>query len=128
MATSARNVTGVKVIDKLPEFSLKAKIVFNDALKEAGRDTLIDAKTNAPFLKGGLRGDSGITQTRPLALEVHFDIEYASYQERGSRKDGSRRVRHYSNSGGAHFLENAGDKQQLKLASKFRKHAVRVRV
>lgn len=56
-------------------------------------------------------------------------MEYAAFQERGSRADGSHRVRKYSTSGtGAHFLERAGDKQVSKLPAKFAMHAQRAKV
>lgn len=54
--------------------------------------------------------------------EVRVDKEYAAYQERGMRADGSHRVRKYSRPGsGPHFLRDAGKQVMLRAKIYFRK-------
>jgi hypothetical protein len=119
----------VVVINNLPLFGNIAKKTLDDALGSAARDTQVDAKAHAPFQKGALRSYSDNNRQGNLHWRVSFDMEYAAYQERGARRDGSHRVRKYSTSGtGAHFLENAGDKQILKLPGKFKMYAQRAKV
>ena len=119
----------VVVINNLPLFGNIAKKTLDDALGSAARDTQVDAKAHAPFLHGDLRSHSDNDRVSPLHWRINFDMEYAAFQERGSRADGSHRVRKYSTSGtGAHFLERAGDKQVSKLPAKFAMHAQRAKV
>jgi hypothetical protein len=90
---------------------------------------LIDAKNKAPLKTGDLRADSGIESPRPLVKRIYFDKEYAVYQEKGSRRDGTRVVRKYTTAGtGKEFLKNAGDKQRPLLKMKIKKHTARVKV
>lgn len=117
----------VKVIDKLPSFKRSNAIVMNDALKEASRDILINAKRKAPHDKGGLRGESEEKSVGFLKRRVSFWVEYARFQEFGG--DRKRRVRNYKHSGvGPHFLRNAGNNQAEKMPMTLAKHARRARV
>ena len=116
-----------RVINKLPQFGNKAQDVLNDALKEAAKDTLVAAKTRAPFDKGGLRSDTEIKQVKKLLWRVSFWKEYARFQEFGG--DNKRTVRNYSSAGtGKKYLERSGDEQVDKMVNKFKKHSIRVRV
>lgn len=117
----------VRVINKMPAFKRTLYSVFDDAVKEATRDTLIAAKNRAPFDKGQLRADTGIKQIRQLLYRVSFWKEYARFQEFGGDK--KRRVRNYSTSGtGKGYLKKSGDEQAKKLAATFKKHGQRVKV
>jgi hypothetical protein len=117
----------VRVNDKLPVFKSRLYAVMDDALKEAGRDGLIKAKTYAPFDKGGLRGESEVRKISVMRWRISFWKEYARFQEFGG--DSKRRVRNYSTSGtGKAYLKRAGDEQANKITTKFRKHAMRARV
>lgn len=110
--------------DKLPSFKGSLYNVLDDALREGARDTLINAKTKAPFSKGDLRGESEVKKNTSLSWRVSFWMEYARFQEFGG--DSKRRVRKYSHSGtGAHFLKDSGDEQAKKLNMTMRKHAQR---
>lgn len=109
----------VKVTNKLPAFAAKSKTMLNEALRTAATDTLISAKSNAPYNKGGLRANSYSTMERLLHWRVYFTIEYARFQEFGG--DANRRVRNYSSPGtGAHFLRDAGEKHGRTLVQKFK--------
>lgn len=115
-----------RITNKLPSFARSLYNVLDDALKEAAKDTLINAKSKAPFDKGGLRSESEIENVKPLHKRVSFWKEYARFQEFGG--DSKRRVRNYSHSGtGKHFLKKAGDEQSKKLTRTLKKHAGRAR-
>lgn len=116
-----------RIVNKLPRFQRVLFNVYDDALKEAARDTLIKARNRAPFQKGQLRAQSNFRSVRPLLQRVSFGIEYARFQEFGG--DRRRRVRRYSTAGtGAHYLKNAGDAQSKVLGGIFKKHSTRARV
>ena len=115
-----------KVIDKLPSFKRSLYSVLNDALREAGKDTLINARRRAPFQKGPLRANSDVSQVHPLQQRVSFWIEYARFQELGG--DSRRQIRHYTTPGtGKGFLKKSGDEQRDDLRKTFSKHARRAR-
>ena len=117
----------LKIIDKLPIFQQKLIPIMDDATKEGARDTLIKAKTYAPFKKGGLRGNTEIRHPKMLSYEVYFNQEYARFQEAGG--DAKRRVRNYTTGGtGKAYLKRAGDEVFKPLEQKYKKHAWRVRV
>ena len=71
-------------------------------------DELVTLSTpGTPRDKGNLRQDI-IKQVLGLKGKVVWGKNYAAYQERGVRRDGSRRVRKYTTPGtGAHFAQNA---------------------
>jgi hypothetical protein len=117
----------VRVNDKLPFFKSRLYAVMDDALKEAARDGLIQARNYAPFDKGELMGQSVVRKLSVMKWRISFWIEYARFQEFGG--DSKRRVRNYTTSGtGKAYLKRAGDEQSNKITNKFRKHAMRVKV
>ena len=112
--------------DKLPEFKQSLYDVLDDALKEASRDVIIDAKDKAPFLHGDLRANSEVKRVSRLKWRTSFFAEYARFQEFGG--DEKRKVKNYTWSGvGPHFLRNAGDKKVSDLKHLFKKHGLRAR-
>jgi hypothetical protein len=116
-----------KIINKMPAFRRNLYYVMDDALREGARDTLINAKNRAPFLKGGLRSDTEISRQGVLRYRVSFWKEYARFQEFGG--DATRKVRNYSTSGtGKRYLKTAGDEQAKKINRTFSKHARRAKV
>lgn len=120
-------MTRTIIHDKLPEFSRKTKSILDDALREASSDALRDARTHAPYLKGGLRSDSDTKSVGNLKWRISFWKEYARFQEFGG--DDKRKIRNYTwPNVGAHFLKNAGDEQVKRLKLLIKKHAMRVRV
>ena len=117
----------VQIIDKLPKFSKEVMNVFDDALAEGAKDTLVASRQIAPFDKGALRRESDVRQMKLLLWRISYWVEYARFQEMGG--DAIRRVRNYTTSGtGAHFLQRAGDERAKTLADMFSKHAKRVHV
>lgn len=116
----------VTVRDKMPSFKRSLYSVMDDAIKEGARDTLINAKTRAPFDKGGLRSESDLKKVKLLHWRVSFWKEYARFQEFGG--DSKRRVRNYSHSGtGKGYLKSSGDEQAKKIKMTLKKHSVRAR-
>ncbi len=119
--------TTVRIIDKLPDFKRITSAVLSDALDEAGRDILIDAKNHAPYNKGALRRESVLSVVSTHKRRISFWVEYARFQEFGG--DSKRRVRNYGTAGtGAHFLRNAGEKAVTNFPATLAKHGARVRV
>lgn len=115
-----------KVIDKMPRFKASLYSVLDDALADASKDILINAKNRAPFKKGALRSNSENKQMRPLNWRVSFWLEYARFQEFGG--DSRRRVVKYSTPGtGKGYLRKSGDEQASKLKAVVKKHTVRAR-
>lgn len=76
-------------------------------LRVAAEQVVSVARPNTPKDKGNLRQDV-LKRVVGLHGEVEWRKVYAEYQERGSRRDGSHRVRHYTTPGtGPHYAENA---------------------
>ena len=120
--------TSVSGFNHWNEYIAKIERAKHLTVLEIGRDILVDAKRNAPYKDGGLRRESDVQNENFTTTKVRFYAEYAGYQERGSRKDGSRVVRRYTTGGtGAHFLENAGIKAQKTAVMIFKKHVGSIR-
>lgn len=114
------------VNNKLPSFQRSLYSVADDALREAGRDTLIKAKDKAPYKKGGLRSNSIVEKVKQAHYRVSFWIEYARYQEFGG--DAKHHIRNYTSSNtGKHFLKNAGDEMTNKIPALIKKHGQRAK-
>ena len=114
------------VVDRMPQFKRSAYNVLNDALIEGAREVLFNAKTRAPYKKGGLRGKTEKHQERPLLQRIVFGIEYARFQEFGG--DGKKIVRNYSTPGtGKGYLKSSGDEVAAGLTTTFKKHGLRAR-
>ncbi len=84
----------------------------NAALKLMGQAIKNRAKIKVPKKDHDLE-ESARVESKNLEVKVVFGgggIEYAGYQERGHRYDGSHQVRHYTTAGtGAHYLEESGE-------------------
>jgi len=113
----------ITITDHSPEFKQKVFFKIRGALNETARDILIDATNKAPFVKGGLRSDKQVKSPEPLVRHIIFGSVYAGYQERGERKDGSRKVKKYTTPGtGKHFLRNAAKKHKPNFIKNIKKH------
>lgn len=65
------------------------------------------AQPNTPKDKGNL-GNDILKNVTGVRGRMEWRKDYAQYQERGMRKDGTRRVKHYTTPGtGPHYAENA---------------------
>lgn len=101
---------GFKISDNISMLKSQTAQRASIFLRLACDQVVTEAKPNTPKDKGNLRMD--ILKT---VLGLHGTLEwrkgYASYQERGMRADGSRKVKHYTTPGtGPHFAVNAIDK------------------
>lgn len=74
-------------------------------------DNVVDEATpKTPKKLGNLSRDV-LKSVTGLHGEIEWRKGYAEYQERGKRKDGSHKIRHYTTPGtGPHYAENAIDK------------------
>lgn len=114
----------VRIDDRLPMFSNKAKNYLNDALKEGAKDILVKSTAKAPYKDGGLRGNKDAMQTGRMQWTVTYWNEYARYQEFGG--DGRRVVRNYTTAGtGKGYLKKSGDEVANAMSLIFAKHGGR---
>lgn len=76
-------------------------------LRTAAEQIVQSSTPGTPRKQGNLRQDV-LKVVSGLKGRVEWRKGYAEYQERGSRKDGSRRVRNYTTPGtGPHYAQNA---------------------
>ena len=100
----------VKVTDNFNKFDTKMTKVFDSALGRMGKDIKQIASIRIPFKSGDLQGSIENKRDDVLKHKVLINSEYAGYQERGVRKDGSHKVRKYTTPNtGKKFLKGAGD-------------------
>lgn len=101
----------VKYVNNFQSFVNSTDNVMEGAIARMSKDTGTIAKIRIPFKGGDLQKSEEQIKVSKLHMKVLFNEEYASYQERGERKDGSRKVRKYSTPGtGKDFLKEAGEK------------------
>lgn len=99
----------VIVIDNSARFVTRMELAADQALGRAGAEIELLAKSKVPVKQGPLQSSGQHRRVGLLHHRVVFNKEYAAYQERGARRDGSHPVRKYTTPGtGAHYLENAG--------------------
>lgn len=99
----------VIVIDHSPRLISRVELAADQVLGRAGAEIELLAKSRVPVKQGPLQTSGQHRRIGMMHHRVVFNKEYAAYQERGVRKDGSRPVRKYTTPGtGAHYLENAG--------------------
>lgn len=99
-----------QIKDNIPALVIKTKANAVAFLRIAC-DVLVEtAEPRTPKDKGNLRRDT-LKQVLGLKGQVRWRKEYAAYQERGRRFDGTHKVRKYSTPGtGSHFAEDAAKK------------------
>lgn len=97
----------IRVVDKMPEFVRQNANVMDRAMERMARDILMVANISVPFKTGELQKSGDIERSAQMSYKVWFREEYAAFQERGSRADGSHYVRKYTTPGtGRAFLLN----------------------
>ena len=101
----------IKIKDESAKWgSLKIKAM-DSALERMAKDIKQVAWITIPFLTGALQQATESDKKGLLDHRVIANKEYASYQERGVRKDGTHKVRRYSTPGtGSNYLKKAGNK------------------
>lgn len=99
----------IKKIDNIKKFVRNNERIMDTVLGRISRDIVTIAKITVPFKRGDLMKSGKAERVMSMKHKVVFDTNYASYQERGRRQDGSNVVRNYSTPGtGKNFLKNAG--------------------
>lgn len=96
-----------KVTDHSVEFEQKITQKVNIFLRLFTEQTVETAFPKTPKRDNFLRKDV-LKQVLGLNAKIIWDKAYAAVQERGSRKDGTHKIRNYTTPGtGPHFAENA---------------------
>lgn len=81
----------------------------NAALNIMGAAILKDSQIKVPRKSGNLR-DSARVISGNKQVAIVYPGPYGGYQERGERRDGSHKVRHYTSAGtGKNYLKSTGD-------------------
>lgn len=110
----------VQITDLTPSILNQTKQRASIYLRVIAEYIVDTSRPNTPKDKGNLNQDVLKTVTG-LKGQIEWRKGYAQYQERGARRDGSRRVRNYTTPGtGAHFAENAVN-NAVGLATRFMK-------
>ena len=107
---------GVRIFDNSGRFKANVAERLDQALNHMAMDIEILAKTKkAPQKSSRLINTIVHFRVGRLHWRVPANTEYAAYQERGARRDGSRRVTNYSKPGtGPRYLRNSGDEIKKK--------------
>ncbi len=71
--------------DRIDEYQREAHKRIKQALADGAVITQADAMEFAPYDTGRLRSSLTTRETGPLSYEVYTNIEYAAYQEYGTR-------------------------------------------
>lgn len=101
---------GWTIKDNSEQFIQKVEDVMDTAMSRMIQDIATVAKIKAPFKHGDLTKEIKPERVAKFKYIVLVNLEYAAYQEKGERADGTHKIRKYTTPGtGAHFLENAGD-------------------
>ncbi len=127
-------MTEIRVTNHLPEFERELVERTGLALKQAAEDIRLVAGMDVPVKSNELRQSGTSELVAPTHSRASYGTtsdtsDYAEYQERGMRADGSHRVRNYTKAGtGAHFLEKAGHKIGRNLKTYLKTAYARIKV
>lgn len=98
----------VRIIDNTPLLIAKVKANGSLAIKRATDDVVRISRPITPKGATNFLRDNVKKQVLGLMGKIVWSVVYAQYQERGMRRDGSRKVRRYSTGGtGKAFAENS---------------------
>jgi hypothetical protein len=98
----------VKVIDNTPKILAQVRINGSLAVNRALTDVLRESRPKTPKADTNFLRNNTLKQVTGLRGVLKWLTVYAQYQERGSRADGTRRVKNYTTGGtGKSFAENA---------------------
>ena len=88
----------LKVVNNIGKWRDKKQSALDTLLSAMGVDVLRLSKQQVPVAAGGgqLQSSGIIKKDGFLHYKIQFNKEYAAYQHRGSRRDGSRVVRNYT--------------------------------
>lgn len=115
----------VRITNNHPKLLGKLQRNSGVALRRAADDVLRVSRPKTPLGDSTFLRNNTVIQVLGNKATITWNTVYAQYQERGSRRDGSHRVRRYSTGGtGKNFAENA-IVQVTKNASKYIKGALK---
>ena len=105
---------GVRVESKIPQFRMSTKQAADLMLSKMRNDAFVLSKAKVPVKEGDLSASGKQERRKMLSHRVSYGETlrdpYAPYQERGSRKDGSHKVKRYTTAGtGKDFLKDAAN-------------------
>ena len=101
---------GIKVESDILKWSSKAVDAMGIAYDRMAKDIVRLAKIKVPYKSGDLMKETKSKKLGLLKYRVTVDKEYASYQERGKRKNGTHVVRKYTTPNtGRNFLSGSAD-------------------
>lgn len=108
----------LKFTDNTKRFAGVNEKVMDTALAQMSLDVKILGIAKVPYKGGDLQRSAEHKRVGRLHHRTQFNEDYAAYQERGKRRDGTHVVRRYTTPGtGKGFLKSAGmqvDRQKLK--------------
>lgn len=120
---------GIKITDRTELFIKKNDDNIDIVLNSMAIDIERLAKVVVPFGTGQLRASIQHYRKAPKSYFIIANKEYAAYQERGKRRDGSRIVRRYSKSGtGKEYLSGPGRKIGVDFGRRMKAIAGRVSI
>ena len=107
-------MAGVRVESRIPQFRMSTKQAADLMLAKMRNDAFVLSKAKVPVKEGDLSASGKQERRKMLSHRVSYgetlSDPYAPYQERGSRRDGSHKVRNYTTAGtGKDFLKNAAN-------------------
>lgn len=105
---------GVRVESRIPQFRMSTKQAADLMLAKMRNDAYVLSQAKVPQRDGDLAASGKQERRKMLSHRVSYGETLrdprAAYQERGSRKDGSHKVKRYTTAGtGKDFLKNAAD-------------------
>lgn len=118
-----------RIIDNTKKFADTAEKRLDLFLSDMGVDIERLSKMYVPRDKGMLRNSGKVQKLGRFKYIVSYWIAYALYQERGMRRDGTHKVRKYSQPGKkAHYLGDAAKSITAKGKEKIKAYLNGVRV
>lgn len=120
---------GLKITNKIKQFIIQNERALDIGLDNMSKDIEVLGKMRVPYKEGDLMDEIKAKRVGRLRYKVVVDKEYAAYQERGKRKDGSRVVRKYTTpSTGKNFLSKSGDQVGGKASDYFKQAVNNIRL
>jgi len=114
----------VKIVDNSSKFIKEAEKQINLVLASITTDIYRLSQAQVPVSEGGGHlQSSGQIVPGHLKYSIKYNKEYASYQHRGMRRDGTHVVRNYTYPGKkAHFLSDPADTIMRNKESYLKRH------
>jgi len=122
-----------RVVNKMPQFSRNNEQAMERALSRMRNDIFVLSQFKVPLKDGNLQGSGEQMRMKRLHHRVQYGAsgaqDYAAYQHRGRRADGSHVVKNYTTAGTQkNYLSESGKIIASKASSYFKREAESVRV